>query len=171
MPSILWKSYQGGASSDNQIRPRLQSPALAAAPPLFDPNVDLAPLPSRARFIAPAKFALWIGVTTRIMLWRKLECMAISAPMLPTRRTALASALLLAAAPARAADPDPARLAQGLALADATPHLRTLIVAQRGVPIIERVWRGANLARPTNIKSAARHALLVDGILPAFAAA
>lgn len=82
--------------------------------------------------------------------------MAISAPMLPTRRTALASAFLLAAAPARAADPDPARLAQGLALADATPHLRTLIVAQRGVPIVERVWRGASLARPTNIKSAAK---------------
>lgn len=88
--------------------------------------------------------------------WRDLGRATMSTGMPSTRRAALASALLSAALPARAADPDPALLAHGLALADATPHLRALIVARGGVPIAERVWRGASLERPTNIKSAAK---------------
>ncbi|MBR0664429.1 serine hydrolase [Roseomonas hellenica] len=78
--------------------------------------------------------------------------------MPPTRRTALCSALVLAAAPARAAGagPEPSPLSHAGALADATPDLRTLIVAQQGVPQIERAWRGASLSRPENIKSAAK---------------
>ncbi|WP_149535253.1 serine hydrolase domain-containing protein [Siccirubricoccus phaeus] len=72
------------------------------------------------------------------------------------RRAALASALLLAAAPGRAAAPDPALLAQGLAMAEATPHLRTLAIAQGGQMVVERAWHGASLTAPTNIKSAAK---------------
>ncbi|WP_158745277.1 serine hydrolase [Acidisphaera sp. L21] len=72
------------------------------------------------------------------------------------RRTVLASALLLAARSARAADPDNALLARGLAMADATPDLRTLLIAHRGMRVAARTWRGASLERPTNIKSASK---------------
>lgn len=71
-----------------------------------------------------------------------------------SRRAVVAAALLLGAGPARAADPE--LLARGLALADATPNLRTLIVAQHGAIVAQRSWRGASLDRPTNIKSASK---------------
>lgn len=85
-----------------------------------------------------------------------MERMTISTGMFLSRRAALASAILLAVAAARAEKPDSSRLARGLALADATPHLRTLAVAQHGDPVVERAWRGASLAQPTNIKSTAK---------------
>ncbi|MGG5887260.1 serine hydrolase domain-containing protein [Falsiroseomonas sp. HC035] len=37
-----------------------------------------------------------------------------------------------------------------------TPGLRALIVAQNGIPVAERVFRGGGLDRPTNIKSASK---------------
>ena len=73
-----------------------------------------------------------------------------------TRRSLLAAALMLAAHPAGAAGPDFTLLARGLAMADATPDLRTLIISHGGTRVAERTWRGATLTRPTNIKSASR---------------
>jgi CubicO group peptidase (beta-lactamase class C family) len=75
--------------------------------------------------------------------------------MLP-RRAALAAApaLLLGARPAPAANQ--VLLDRALALADATPNLRTLIIADDGAIVAQRTWRGAGLDRPTNIKSAAK---------------
>ncbi len=72
--------------------------------------------------------------------------------MIATRRAVLAAAFLLAAA----ADADPTLLARGLAMADATPDLRSLIISHRGVRVAGRTWRGASLTRPTNIKSASK---------------
>ncbi|MBN9560844.1 MAG: serine hydrolase [Alphaproteobacteria bacterium] len=82
--------------------------------------------------------------------------------MVTSRRAVLASVLLLSANPAPAADPDQTLLARGLALADATPDLRTLTISQRGLLVAQRVWRGASLTRPTNIKSAAK--TIVDAL-------
>ncbi len=62
----------------------------------------------------------------------------------------------MAAQSASAADPDPALLARGLAMADATPDLRTLIISHRGLRVAGRSWHGASLTRPTNIKSASK---------------
>ncbi|MBU8539942.1 serine hydrolase domain-containing protein [Falsiroseomonas tokyonensis] len=75
-----------------------------------------------------------------------------------TRRAALAGGFLLMAAPALRAQPRPpaGRLAAGLELAGETPGLRSLIVAQNGTPMAERVFRGGGLDRPTNIKSASK---------------
>ncbi|MGK7862966.1 serine hydrolase domain-containing protein [Falsiroseomonas sp. E2-1-a4] len=75
-----------------------------------------------------------------------------------TRRAALAGGLLLLATPAPRAQPGPVagRLAPALGLAAETPGLRSLIIAQHGMPVLERVFRGAALDRPTNIKSASK---------------
>jgi CubicO group peptidase (beta-lactamase class C family) len=68
-----------------------------------------------------------------------------------TRRAVLALALPLPA------------LAQGLPALDAAlgmaramPHLRTLIVAHEGSPLVEQVVRGPGIDRPANIKSASK---------------
>jgi CubicO group peptidase (beta-lactamase class C family) len=69
-----------------------------------------------------------------------------------SRRLALAG-LALTTLPARA---DTALLSRALdGIAD-TPGLRTLIVAQSGAPVAERVFRGPGLDWPTNIKSASK---------------
>lgn len=39
------------------------------------------------------------------------------------------------------------------------PHLRTLVVARNGAPVLERVFRGPGLDRPANIKSASKSVL------------
>ncbi|RVT96895.1 class C beta-lactamase-related serine hydrolase [Rhodovarius crocodyli] len=65
-----------------------------------------------------------------------------------TRRAALAALVPLSAQAAPEADL--------LTLAEATPDLRSLIVARNGTPLLERTWRGAALQRPTNIKSASK---------------
>lgn len=41
-------------------------------------------------------------------------------------------------------------------MAEATPHLRTLAVARNGATVVERGWRGASVARATNVKSASK---------------
>ena len=76
-----------------------------------------------------------------------------------TRRAVLASSILMAAQSASAADPDPALLARGLAMADATPDLRTLIISHRDLRVAGRSWHGASSTRPTNIKSASKQLL------------
>ncbi|MGX9965781.1 serine hydrolase domain-containing protein [Roseomonas sp. F4] len=75
-----------------------------------------------------------------------------------TRRAALAGGLLVLAAPALRAQPRPpaGRLAAGLDRAAETPGLRSLIVAQNGTAVAERVFRGSALDRPTNVKSASK---------------
>jgi CubicO group peptidase (beta-lactamase class C family) len=71
-----------------------------------------------------------------------------------TRRAALLLALPLPAL-AQGTTPFDATLRQAAAL----PHLRTLIVAQAGNPVVERVFRGPGLDRPANIKSASKTVL------------
>jgi CubicO group peptidase (beta-lactamase class C family) len=44
-------------------------------------------------------------------------------------------------------------------MAEALPHLRSLIVAQGGTPVLERVFRGPGLDAPANIKSASKTVL------------
>ena len=59
--------------------------------------------------------------------------------------------------PPRAAKPlDAAALAPAIAQAGALPQLRSMIVAQNGVVLTERVFRGPGLSTPVNIKSAAK---------------
>jgi len=70
---------------------------------------------------------------------------------MPGRRALLAFALAAPGA-ARATTPFDAALAQAASL----PHLRTLIVAREGVPILQHVFRGPGLDRPANIKSASK---------------
>jgi CubicO group peptidase (beta-lactamase class C family) len=67
------------------------------------------------------------------------------------RRAALAFCLPLPALAQPAAPFDAA-----LAMAGTLPHLRTLIVARGGAPLLERGWRGHALDRPANIKSASK---------------
>ncbi|WP_225767889.1 serine hydrolase [Inquilinus sp. Marseille-Q2685] len=84
----------------------------------------------------------------------------------------IASGLVLAAAPSAArATPastvvtapeprlDPARLEPVLRQAAALPRLRALIIAQDGVTVAERAFRGPGLDRPVNIKSASKSVL------------
>lgn len=60
-------------------------------------------------------------------------------------------------APPRAAKPlDAAALAPAISQAGALPQLRSMIVAQNGVLLTERVFRGPGLSTPVNIKSAAK---------------
>lgn len=75
-----------------------------------------------------------------------------------TRRAALAGGFLLMAPATLRAQPRPpaGRLAAGLERAADTPGLRSLIIAQNGAPVAERVFRGGGLDRPTNIKSASK---------------
>ncbi|MGO1076680.1 serine hydrolase domain-containing protein [Inquilinus sp. CA228] len=54
---------------------------------------------------------------------------------------------------------DPARLEAVLQRAAALPRLRALIIAQDGVPVAERAFRGPGLDRPVNIKSASKSIL------------
>jgi CubicO group peptidase (beta-lactamase class C family) len=63
--------------------------------------------------------------------------------------------LLLAAACARAAGPDPALDAAARTAAD-LPRLRSLLVSRRGELVLERYFRGARAAVPANIKSASK---------------
>ncbi len=67
------------------------------------------------------------------------------------RRALLAGALALPAA-ARGATP----FEDAAAMAEALPHLRTLIVARGGRVLLEKVFRGPGLDRPANIKSASK---------------
>lgn len=64
-----------------------------------------------------------------------------------------------ATAPPASAALDPALLEEALARAAAMPTLRSLIVAQDGVPVVERVFRGPGLDRPVNVKSASKTVL------------
>ncbi len=82
-----------------------------------------------------------------------------------TRRRALGTAAGAAAAVAllpragrseETPTPDAALLARAVGRAEALPRLRGLIVAQDGVPAVERAFRGPGLDRPVNIKSAAK---------------
>ncbi|WP_372620919.1 serine hydrolase domain-containing protein [Falsiroseomonas sp.] len=75
-------------------------------------------------------------------------------PRIP-RRAMLALALALPA-PALA---QVATLDTAITSAAALPHLRTLIVACDGAPVLERVFRGPGLDRPANIKSASKSVL------------
>lgn len=76
------------------------------------------------------------------------------------RRVALSAALLLAARPlAHAEPPDAAVLETVRARAASLPDLRTLIVAQHGVLVLEGAWRGGGLDRAANIKSASKTVL------------
>ncbi|WP_270933806.1 serine hydrolase domain-containing protein [Falsiroseomonas oryzae] len=50
-------------------------------------------------------------------------------------------------------------LGEAAAMAAELPHLRTLIVARNGTPVLERAFRGAGLDRPANIKSASKTVL------------
>lgn len=85
-----------------------------------------------------------------------------------TRRAALSAAMVLAARPLAHADPpDAALLEAARARAAATPDLRTLIVAQGGVAVIEEAWRGARLDRPANIKSASKTVLAMMALVAA----
>lgn len=71
-------------------------------------------------------------------------------PFIPRR------ALLALALPAPAlAQAAPSREA-AVAMAEALPHLRTLIVARDGETLLERHFRGPGLDRPANIKSASK---------------
>jgi CubicO group peptidase (beta-lactamase class C family) len=85
-----------------------------------------------------------------------------------SRRAVLGAALLLPAPRARADTLDDA-----FATAAALPTLRSMIVAQHGVVLGARAWRGAALERPTNIKSASKTILAMlagiavqRGVLP-----
>jgi len=51
---------------------------------------------------------------------------------------------------------DAAALTPAIAQAGALPQLRSMIVAQNGVVLTERVFRGPSLSTPVNIKSAAK---------------
>lgn len=68
------------------------------------------------------------------------------------RRLALALLPLALPAIARGATPFDATLAEAATL----PHLRTLIVAREGSPLLQQVFRGPGLDRPANIKSASK---------------
>jgi CubicO group peptidase (beta-lactamase class C family) len=70
-------------------------------------------------------------------------------PRLPRRALLAVTLPLPALAQAPALGPAAERAA-------ALPHLRTLIVARDGVPVLERVFRGPGLDRPANIKSASK---------------
>jgi CubicO group peptidase (beta-lactamase class C family) len=72
-------------------------------------------------------------------------------PRIP-RRALLA---LVLPAPALAQAP----FAATLVMAEALPHLRTLIVAHDGGTVLERHFRGPGLDRPANIKSASKSVL------------
>jgi CubicO group peptidase (beta-lactamase class C family) len=63
-----------------------------------------------------------------------------------------------AAAPTveKQAAPGAARLASVVEQAQALPRLRTLLIAQDGQPVVERVFRGPGLDRPVNVKSVAK---------------
>jgi CubicO group peptidase (beta-lactamase class C family) len=71
-------------------------------------------------------------------------------PLRVPRRALLAAALPL---PARA---QATALGPALEGAAALPNLRTLIVAREGTPVLEHVFRGPGLDRPSNIKSASK---------------
>ena len=103
----------------------------------------------------------------------------------PARLTALPAIvclLLAASAPAPAARApraiapaaglDAAVLRPTLARAAELPRLRSLIVAQQGRPVVERVFRGPGLDTPVNVKSASKTLLsaiagaaIADGVL------
>lgn len=74
----------------------------------------------------------------------------------------LALAGLLASAPAGPAGAaerpafDPALLARAVEKAKTLPRLRALIVARRGTPAVERVFRGPGLDVPVNVKSVSK---------------
>lgn len=68
-------------------------------------------------------------------------------------------ALLVLALPAPALAQPVAPSADVLARAGALPHLRTLIIARNGVPVVEQVFRGPGLDRAANIKSASKSVL------------
>lgn len=70
-----------------------------------------------------------------------------------TRRAALSLAV---ATPTLA---QPAPLLPALRMAGDLPHLRSLIVAQHGICVLEEVFRGPGLDRPANIKSASKSVL------------
>jgi CubicO group peptidase (beta-lactamase class C family) len=75
------------------------------------------------------------------------------------RLAAVLLSALLVTSVARAADGarlDPVIVSTTLARAAALPRLHALIVARDGVPVVERVFRGPNLDRPVNIKSASK---------------
>lgn len=61
------------------------------------------------------------------------------------------------AAPPRPTKPlDAAALAPAAAQAGALPQLRSMIVAQNGAVLVERVFRGPSLTTPVNVKSASK---------------
>jgi CubicO group peptidase (beta-lactamase class C family) len=63
---------------------------------------------------------------------------------------------LTIAAPAAGAQADDARWSAVIDAASAQPRLQALIVAQHGVPVIERVFGGPGLDTPVNVKSVAK---------------
>ncbi len=74
-------------------------------------------------------------------------------PRIARRGALLAGLALLAPRPAW---PNTGRFAPALNRAATTPGLRSLIVAQHGTPVLEHVFAGGGLDRPTNIKSASK---------------
>jgi CubicO group peptidase (beta-lactamase class C family) len=66
---------------------------------------------------------------------------------------------LLALALPTPAPAQPVPFEAAIAAAGALPHLRTLIVARDGTPVLERAFRGPGLDRPANIKSASKSVL------------